>query len=84
MSFHIGSLITFNLPENIVIRLWSSSLEQDWISRRKVINLFRIKHAVMLLKYSLDEQDVFVLSQFGVGWISVVFMKRFIDDIERT
>jgi hypothetical protein len=71
LSLHIGSLITFELQPPAKLKLWSSDVIQTrWWRQPELLAEFDSKHVVMFLQYNVDKKSIFVVSQFGVGWVS--------------
>lgn len=64
-----------NIPNDVGGGLLRTSpSEFDIVSY--IINYFDSEHAVILLRYSNDKSDAFVLSQFGVGWVATSYLKE--------
>lgn len=70
LSLHIGSLVVINNADRRSggAALWTSPYEFN--VKSDIINYLDSDHTVILLRYSNDKSDAFVLTQFGVGWLA--------------
>ena len=75
LSPHKGSLVIITNADYVVqgAALWTSPYEFN--VKSDIINYLDSDHTVILLRYSNDKSDAFVLTQFGVGWLATTHFK---------
>jgi hypothetical protein len=73
-----GSLMTICEIEDLTPSLWLIPYEQYHRMRltRDIIGSFQSKDVVIFLRESNDKNDSFILSRFGVGWVTTSYLKE--------